>query len=109
PALLVVIAKRSRVVLPFCGVRNMYVVVLLPKSKIRDQPAVELSLTHTSIVKLLKTLTIPGGKTRCCCALEARVSMPLENVPLFGKFPFQPGPPIESAAVAPLASLKLYR
>jgi hypothetical protein len=46
PALFVVMAKRKRVFTPFCGVRNMYRVVLLPKSKMRAQLAVEFSRTQ---------------------------------------------------------------
>jgi hypothetical protein len=104
---LVVIAKRSFEVLPFWGVRNIFVVVLLPKSKIRLQLAVELSLTHVSIVQLLNVLTSVDGKLTYCCEVDASVNWPLENVPPAGKVPAHTGPPIESETIVPLVSLKL--
>src|ERR1051326_5196648 len=66
PEPLVVMAKRNRDVLPFCGVRYMFVVVLLPKSKMRVQLAVEFNLTQVSMVQLLSVLTIAGGKLTYC-------------------------------------------
>src|SRR6476619_5464833 len=76
PAPLVVIAKRSLELLPFCGVRNMFVVVLLPKSKIRFQLAEAFSLTHVSKVQLLSVLTIADGKLTYCCEADASVNWP---------------------------------
>src|SRR5436305_13694756 len=74
PAPVVVMAKRSLDVVPFCGVRYMFVVVLLPKSKVRLQLAVEFSLTQVSTVKLVSVLTIADGKLTYCCEPDAKVN-----------------------------------
>src|ERR1051326_7221562 len=107
PEPLVVMAKRNRDVLPFCGVRYMFVVVLLPKSKMRVQLAVEFNLTQVSMVQLLSVLTIAGGKLTYCCEPDDKINWPLEKVPPLGNVPVQVGPPMESATVVPLVSLKL--
>ena len=85
----------------------MFVVVPLPKSKIRLQLAVELSFTQVTMVKLLNVLTMPTGRLAYCDEAVANVNWPLENVPPPGSAPFQTGPPTESAMLVPLVSLKL--
>jgi hypothetical protein len=52
----------------------MFAVVLLPKSKIRAQSAIELSRTHATMVKLLKVPTIPAGKLAYCDEPDAKVN-----------------------------------
>ena len=74
PPPLVVMLNRNVPVLPFCGVRNMFVVVPLPKSKIRAQFTVELSRTHATMVKLLKVPTIPAGRFAYCDEADVRVN-----------------------------------
>src|SRR5258708_25749934 len=61
PAPLVVMAKRIGPE-PDCGVRNMFVVVPVPRSKMRRQALVEVSLTQVAIVKSFRALTLPAGQ-----------------------------------------------
>ena len=92
PAPLVVMAKRTRLVLPFCGVRNIYIVVLLPKSKMRVQLAVEFKLHPCLDGEIGQRADDAGGQARrIATKLDASVNWPLENVPPLGSVPFHTG------------------
>src|SRR5690349_15298305 len=56
----VLIANR-RVPLPELGVRNMYWVVSLPKSKMRCHAPPPFQYTHAAIVKLVTLAMMPAG------------------------------------------------
>src|SRR5262245_14104923 len=55
----VVMANRGAV--PALSVRNMFVVVPVPKSNTRDHVEFAAGLTHAEMVKLLRPLRIPVG------------------------------------------------
>src|SRR5262245_22509627 len=75
---LVVMANRGPD--PAFTVRNMFVVVLLPKSNTRDQVLMAAGLTQAAIVKLLIPLTIPAGKVTYSVAPERRRALPIRPV-----------------------------
>src|ERR1039458_1670620 len=84
PPPFVVMANRGVLFQPFCGVRNMFVVVLLPKSKIRLQLETEFRLSQAMMVKLLKAPTMPAGRLTYCCEPDESANWPPESVPLLG-------------------------
>src|SRR5689334_18922908 len=59
PLPLVVMANRGAV--PALSVRNMFAVVPVPKSKIRDQVVLADGFTHVEMVKFVRPLTMPEG------------------------------------------------
>src|SRR6185295_11410652 len=87
-------AKRT-VLLPLCGVRNIFTVVPVPKSKIRRHALVVSSLTQAAIVKLVSPLTTPAGMVTWSSVpsrLTACPACPVTNVGPLTSVPFLPLP-----------------
>ncbi len=72
----VVIANRT-VAPPARGVRNMLVVVLLPKSKMRFQLGLAARFTQAANVKLAHDWTRPSGKSTNCAPPAMRTALPM--------------------------------
>src|SRR5438309_235998 len=75
---LTVMAKHG--VVPELTVRNMYVSVPEPKSKMRDHVLTSCGLTQAEIVKSCRLLTIPFGSCTYC-ALERSSGSAFPNRP----------------------------
>src|SRR5205823_2637879 len=94
-------AKRMTLFAPFFGVRNIYVVVLLPKSNTRDQALTLVCFTQAVMLKSVRVAQTPAGKETYWLLLllkfTALLLYPAAHVGLFTKIPSQPLP-VESNA-----------
>src|SRR5687767_6659178 len=104
----VLIEKRSALVPPALGVRNIHESMLLPKSKMRAQFWSAVTRTHVAIVKSVTPPTIPAGREATPpVRLSALPAMPALHVCAPAIVPVRPWPE-ESVSVLPVALLAWY-